>query len=384
MTLCDVPEQPVSTTVQHPPALPDGVPRLNAFYLYLSASCNLRCRHCWITPEFSGNKPLPGKTIDPEALRSAVTEARTLGLSSAKLTGGEPMLNPQFREIVDMLTKEGISMNMETNGTLMTAEMARHLKEKTNVSFISVSLDSPDPAEHDAFRGVKGAFARALQGLDYLADAGYTNSQVIMSVHRGNRDRIEELVRLAAEHKAASVKLNPVSRTGRGITMYEKGESLDFKESLALTRYVNEDLRRKSPIPVVLSMPPALMPFDELWRSKGKTCDCGVSGILGILGTGEIALCGIGQTIPELVYGQLGKDSIRDIWLSHPVILALRRDLDTFRDYPGICGSCIHARACRTGCVAHNYTHCGKLVAPNWLCEEADRQGVFPKSRMRG
>jgi SynChlorMet cassette radical SAM/SPASM protein ScmF len=379
-----MPEQPVSTTIQHPPALPDGVPRLNAFYLYLSASCNLRCRHCWITPEFSGNKPMPGKTIDPGALRSAITEAKTLGLSSAKLTGGEPMLHPQFREIVDMLTAEGISMNMETNGTLMTAEMARHLKEKTSVSFISVSLDSPDPAEHDAFRGVKGAFARAVQGLDYLAGAGYANLQVIMSVHRGNRDRMEELVGLAADHKAASVKFNPVSRTGRGIAMHEKGESLDFKESLELSRYVNDELRRKSPIPVVLSIPPALMPFNELWRSKGKTCDCGVSGILGILGTGEIALCGIGQTIPELVYGHLGKDSIREIWLSHPVILALRRDLDNVRDYPGICGSCIHARNCRTGCVAHNYTHCGRLVTPNWLCEEADQKGVFPKSRMRG
>ena len=211
-----------------PPALPEGVPRLNAFYLYLSASCNLRCRHCWITPEFSGNKPMPGKTIDPEALRLAVTEAKSLGLSSAKLTGGEPMIHPQFKEIVDMLTAERISMNMETNGTLMTAEMAHHLKEKTNVSFISVSLDSPDPAEHDAFRGVKGAFARALQGLDYLAGAGYTNSQVIMSIHRGNLNRMEELVRLAAEHKAASVKFNPVTSTGRGIAMHEKGESLDF------------------------------------------------------------------------------------------------------------------------------------------------------------
>ncbi|MGB9176205.1 MAG: radical SAM protein [Methanoregula sp.] len=383
MTLCDVPEQPVSTSLQRPPALPDGVPRLNAFYLYLSASCNLRCRHCWITPEFSGNKPMPGKTIDQRALHSAVTEAKTLGLSSAKLTGGEPMLHPQFEEIVDMLTEEGISMNMETNGTLMTAEMARHLKEKTNVSFISVSLDSPDPVEHDTFRGVKGAFSRALQGLDHLVDAGYTNSQVIMSIHRGNRDRMEELVRLAADHMAASVKFNPVSRTGRGIAMHEKGESLNFEESLALSRYVNDELRPSSPIPVLLSMPPALMPFNELWRSKGKTCDCGVSGILGILGTGEIALCGIGQTIPELVYGVLGRDSIREIWLNHPVILALRRDLDNARDYGGICGSCIHARKCRTGCVAQNYSYSGKLVAPNSLCNEADQRGVFPKSRLR-
>lgn len=382
MTLCDMPGVPASKDMPRPD-LPEGVPRLRSFYLYLSASCNLRCRHCWITPEFSGSTPLPGKTIDPGALRQAVTEAKTLGLAHAKLTGGEPMLHPRFPEIVDMLTAEGISLDMETNGTLVTAELARHLKEKTNVSFISVSLDSPDPAEHDAFLGVKGAHEKALRGLDLLVAAGYRNMQVIMSVHRGNRDRMEELVRLAAAHGAASVKFNPVSRTGRGIGMHERGEALGFDDCIAMSRYVTENLRPSAPIPVILSVPQALLPFGELWRTKGKNCDCGVSGVLGILGSGEIALCGIGQTIPELVYGHLGRDSIRKIWIDHPLIHTLRRELEDYRGYPGICGSCIHARSCRTGCVAHNYTSCGKLVAPNWLCAEAERRGLFPKNRIR-
>ena len=154
LTLCDLPEEPVLTEQQTRTIdLPEGVPRLRVFYLYLSASCNLRCRHCWITPVYSGGKPLPGKTIDPSALRDAITEAKTLGLCTAKLTGGEPLLHPQFKEVVEMLTAEGLSMNMETNGTLMTKEMAHFLKEKSKVSFISVSIDSPVPDEHDAFRG---------------------------------------------------------------------------------------------------------------------------------------------------------------------------------------------------------------------------------------
>jgi SynChlorMet cassette radical SAM/SPASM protein ScmF len=384
MTLCDIPEEPVSTgqparTID----LPEGVPMLHTFYIYMTASCNLRCRHCWIAPEFSGGKPVPGKTIDPAALRDAVIEAKTLGLSGAKLTGGEPMLHPQFKEIVELLTSEGLSMTMETNGTLMTRELAHFLKEKSNVNFISVSIDSPVPAEHDAFRGVKGAFDAAIRGLDFLVEAGYTNCQVIMAVHHGNRHQMEALVKLAAEHKAASVKFNPVSQSGRGIDMHERGETLDFSERIELFRYVNEELRPKAPVAVLLSMPPALTPFSELWRTKGMSCDCGVSGILGILGSGEIALCGIGQTIPELVYGHLGKDSIREIWLNNPVILGLRRDLRNISEYPGICGSCIHARSCRTGCVANNYGYSGKLVFPQRLCDEAERQGVFPENRMR-
>ena len=83
------------------------------------------------------------------------------------------------------------------------------------------------------------------------------------------------------------------------------------------------------------------------------------------------------------MYGRLGETSIRDIWLNNPVIQGLRKDLQDVDNYPGICGNCIHARTCRTGCVANNYGYGGKLVSPPWLCDEVARRGVFPKSRMR-
>ena len=192
MSLCDLPAEMSVTPSKLD--LPDGVPALTAFYLYMSNTCNLRCRHCWITPGFGDGKSTPGDFVDPLVLRQAVVEAKTLGLCSVKLTGGEPMLHPRFMEIADMLTAEGMSMDMETNGTLMTAEKARHLKEKTKVSFVSVSLDGPDARSHDSFRGVPGAFDATLRGLDCLVSAGYKNCQVIMSVHKGNRHQVEEVV----------------------------------------------------------------------------------------------------------------------------------------------------------------------------------------------
>jgi SynChlorMet cassette radical SAM/SPASM protein ScmF len=360
----------------------DGrVPPLRAFYLYLSNGCNLHCRHCWITPKLVNGEPSPGDMIDFEALHKAVVEAKSLGLRSAKLTGGEPMLHPRFVAIADMLTTEGLTMDLETNGTLITEEAARHLKEKTKLSFISVSLDGPDAASHDAFRRKAGAFDAALRGLDHLVNAGYRNCQVIMSVHLGNLHQIEAVVSLAAKHGAASVKLNPVTRTGRGAAMHERGEALAFADYFALADRLTTELRPNAPINIVLNLPPGLAALGDLVRTQGRTGDCGVLGVLGILGTGEIALCGIGQTYPELVYGRLGETSIRDIWLSHPTILALRRDLKNPDALPGICARCVFARSCRTGCVADNYVHTGRLVAPNWLCAEADRQGSFPSVR---
>lgn len=381
MDLCDVPD--LSSCEGEALHLPEGVPPLRSFYLYLSTGCNLRCRHCWIDPTFVDGKPSPGEVIDIDLLRQAVVEAKPLGLCAAKLTGGEPMLHPRFMEVVDMLTSQGLALDMETNGTLLTAESARHLKEETNVNFVSVSIDGSNPKTHDSFRGVPGAFDSALKGLAHLVEAGYDNVQVIMSLHRMNTDQIDDLVNLSAKLGAGSVKLNPVTKGGRGTEIHKRGEALNFNEIMHIADHVYGDLQKRSPIRIVLKLSPALTPIPEMMRGGGCPGDCNVRHILGILGTGEIALCGIGRTFPELVYGFLGRDSIREIWLHHPEILRLRWGFDDIDSFPEMCKKCVHIRTCRTGCVAQNYVEYGKHLYPEMVCIEAENLGIFPITRKK-
>jgi SynChlorMet cassette radical SAM/SPASM protein ScmF len=379
--LCDCTEID-NTKNQAKPDLPEGVPVLRSFYLYMSDSCNLRCRHCWITPTFVDGKPSTGEVVDIELLRQAVNEAKPLGLTGAKLTGGEPMIHPKFREISRMLSEEGLSLNMETNGTLIDENMARFLKEETKISFISISLDSINEDSHDKFRGVKGAYKAALNGLKCLVDAGYKNVQIIMSPHKGNVKEVEELVKLAASKGAGSVKLNPVTNNGRGILMHERNETLSIQEILKLSDFVRGPLKKTSPIPVIINIPLSLKPLKEL-VANSNAGDCGVDHILGILGSGTVALCGIGRTMPELVYGKLGQDSIRDIWLNHPAVVRLRNDLMDFANYPELCRNCIFMRKCRTGCVVQNYSNFGRLLWPHTMCLEAHETGRFLDSRKK-
>lgn len=382
MPLCEpqmTPDPSSDSSIQLPP----GVPRLHSFYLYLTSGCNLACRHCWVKPRFIGGRPDPQECIDPELLFAAVTEAKTLGLTHAKLTGGEPLFHPRFRDIALGLSALGIEMNMETNGVLLTPELASFMKNETKISFVSVSLDENEPELHDAFRGVKGAFDATIRGLDALRTAGYRNTQVIMSVHRGNVGKIESVVRLAEAHGAESVKFNPVMDSGRGMQMTDRGETLGIPELLDLEKFVYGPLKEKTAVKrLILNIPPAIRTFSILMETGGCTGDCGVTGILGILGTGEIAMCGIGQTVPSLVYGRFG-DSITNIWLKHPKLQALRREMDDTRHYPGICGDCLMAVSCRTGCVANNYTEGEGMVRPGKQCQEAADLGLFPAHRRR-
>jgi SynChlorMet cassette radical SAM/SPASM protein ScmF len=359
--------------------LPEGVPPLRAFYLYMTTGCNLCCRHCWITPTFVDGEPSPGKFISLELLRQAVSEAKPLGLCSVKLTGGEPLIHPEFREIALFLQQQGIRVDMESNGTLIDAPMARFLHDEASVWFVSVSLDSIDPAKHDDFRGVRGSYDAALRGIKNLVGAGY-RPQVIMSPHRGNVNEVESMVHLAEELNAGSVKFNPVTNAGRGRQMHEHGEALEYEEYRQLLRFVNGDLQSRSRLRLAISAPPALLTADDLLHNRWRGV-CNVANIMGLLGSGDMALCGIGSSVPALRYGRLVEDTLRDVWESAPLLHEIRKGL--LGPFPGICDDCIHASFCRTGCLAMNYMDSGKLFAPSPWCEEAAHRGEFPQTRRK-
>ena len=359
-------------------AMPPDVPALRMFYLYLSAGCNLHCRHCWITPTFVHGKPVPGECLDFDLLKGAVAEAKPMGLSAAKLTGGEPVLHPEFLRIADFLSAEGLDLTMETNATLIDRDMAVHLREKTKLVRVAASMDSPDEEQHDRFRGLRGAHAAAVRGIGHLVAAGI-RPQIIMSVYRENASRIEALIELAIRLGASSVKFNPVTPSGRGAEIHRQGQGLSFDELMELIHRIRGPLQDRYPIRLGAMVPPAMATVGELLRYGGDGSGCNVRHILGILGTGEMALCGIGRNLPELCFGRLGKDSLREVWLTHPVLRRMRKDLEG--PFPGVCGDCLHAGRCMTHCLAQNYEFTGKLVNVSPLCAEAERRGIFPATR---
>jgi len=87
-----------------------------------------------------------------------------VGVPLILFTGGEPLAIPDFFQIAARAGELGIKLVLSTNGTLITPEAAKRLKELGFV-YVGVSLDSIDERFHDMFRGRLGASPRRSPGL---------------------------------------------------------------------------------------------------------------------------------------------------------------------------------------------------------------------------
>ncbi len=350
---------------------------LRTIYFYLTEGCNLRCRHCWIQPKYQ-NKEFLYPSLDLKVFKDIIEQALPIGLSSVKLTGGEPLLHPDIHKIIDHLRTLDLRVIMETNGVLCTPEIARKLK-KCKYPFISVSLDGTDAKTNDWVRGVEGSFDQAVKGIQNLVKAEH-KPQIIMTLMRRNKDQVEDMLRLAESLDVGSVKYNILQPMARGKKMHKEGEALDIEELIELGKWVEHTLSPSTNIRLHYSHPPAFRSLGNMFGRSGDGCSvCGIFHILGVLSDGSYALCGIGETVPEFVFGNASKDRLEDIWKNSPVLKEIREKMP--ERLKGICHDCLMKNSCLGNCVAQNYYLSKDLLAPYWFCEEAEKRNLFPETR---
>jgi SynChlorMet cassette radical SAM/SPASM protein ScmF len=361
-------------TKAHRLDLPPGVPPLTSLYMYIAGSCNLACRHCWIEPDYQADNR-KGKFIKLEYVKKAIKEAKPLGLRTVKLTGGEPMLHPKFKNIVDYIDSQEIGIVMETNGTLINDGMAKFLKQKKFFNFVSVSVDGAKSETHDKMRGVRGSQKKVISGIRSLVEYGF-KPQIICTLHKNNVSEMEAIIKMATDLGCGSVKFNHIQKIGRGESLFPN-IGLTVKEIIPLYKKIGRDFKAKYPIQIHFDIPLAFFSIDELLKSSISRC--AVKNILGILSGGEMALCGIGVTIPELVFGRIGIDPIKDVWANHDFLKKLRSEIPS--GLKGICKNCLFRELCIGCCIANNYHQSGKITSSYYFCKEADKMGLFPSGK---
>lgn len=360
----------------------DRTPALAAIYVNPTDRCNLRCRHCWLSPGHmpagpggESRRPACEGGLSAAVMRDVVEQALPLGLHTVKLTGGEPFLRQDLMDFIALFHEKGLQVDIETNATLIDASTAQDLR-RYEVRSVSVSLDGARGETHDPFRGVEKAFDAALEGIGHLRTCGL-DIQIIMSLHRGNAGEVEALALLAAELGAGSLKINPVLPIGRGREMYHRDRTLSAAELLTLARRVRTELQPRVKVPLHFCLPVAFQPLGVIM--DGGHGECALFNILGIVENGDISFCGIQKVEQGLVMGNIHRDRIADIWRHHPLLKALREDVP--RRLEGICGRCFFKKVCLGSCRACAYHMERRMTAPYWLCQEAFEEGLFPATR---
>lgn len=132
----------------------------------ITKRCNLKCLHCYVDAG-----PADSSELTTEEALDVVDQMAEIGVPMVIFSGGEPLLRPDFFDVASYAGSKGIKLVISTNGTLISKEVAKRLKD-LGFYYVGISLDSVDEEYHDYFRGVKGAFASALLGIKNAVNAG--------------------------------------------------------------------------------------------------------------------------------------------------------------------------------------------------------------------
>ena len=145
-----------------------GVPVSATFEL--TPRCNLRCRMCYVrlTPEQMA--PI-GRELTASEWLDFAAQAKEAGLVFLLLTGGEPTLRPDFPEIYEGLSSMGLSISINTNGTLLTPQL-RDLWHRLPPAQVNVTLYGLSREDYQAVCGDGNAFDRMEDALRWLKQEG--------------------------------------------------------------------------------------------------------------------------------------------------------------------------------------------------------------------
>ncbi|WP_018084947.1 radical SAM/SPASM domain-containing protein [Desulfurispora thermophila] len=191
----------------------------------MTRSCNLHCRHCYSSSE---TKQYAGEMSTREG-RQFIEQLAAFRVPVLLLSGGEPLTRPDFFDLVQYALQLGIRVTVSTNGTLITPDMARQLKQ-AGVGYVGISLDGLAEV-NDRFRGRRGAFQMALDGIRNCLAAGQRVG-LRFTINRHNYQQVDDIFHLVKEENISRICFYHLVYSGRGSSMVE--EDISHQETRAV------------------------------------------------------------------------------------------------------------------------------------------------------
>ena len=182
--------------------------------------CNLRCVHC-----YAHSKDMEYENeLSTEEGMSLIDDLADFGCPVILFSGGEPLMRKDLPELAGYARSKGIRAVISTNGTLITEEMAKKLKD-IGLSYVGISLDGMKET-NDMFRGQEGSFEKALQGLHNCQKEGIKVG-LRFTINRHNVHDIPAIFDLMEKENIPRICFYHLVYSGRGSEMVNEDLSLE-------------------------------------------------------------------------------------------------------------------------------------------------------------
>ena len=313
-------------------------PPLRNLFLELTLRCNERCIHCG--SRCGEHDDVPELTLGQ--YRKILDDVkRDFGTKQVELdvTGGEPLLRRDFYDIMSYARSLGFRWGMTSNATLIDDRAAHRLYE-SGMKTISVSIDGLEKT-HDSLRGMDGAFSRAMRGIDALIrHGGFQHIQITTVVNHRNFGELPELFELMRETDIDSWRVINIEPIGRALDTPEL--MLTDDEYRMLFDFIMD--KRMEGYPVTYGCSHFLgAEYERQVRDWYFLCNAGIY-TASIASNGDILACLDIERRPELVQGNILRDSLKDVWENR--FSVFRSDLS---DRNGKCRECEQCGFCHGG-----------------------------------
>ncbi|MBN2736631.1 MAG: 12,18-didecarboxysiroheme deacetylase [Spirochaetales bacterium] len=171
--------------------------------------CNLKCIHCYSQ---SRNQEYSDELTTEEGF-ALIDDLARFGSPVLLFSGGEPLMRPDLFELIARARSRGMRAVLSTNGTLITKEIAQKLKD-FDLSYVGISFDGLEKI-HDSFRGKKGAFKEALEGLRNCKEAGIKVG-LRFTMNKKNVEDIPGIFQLVRDENIPRICFYHLVYSGRG------------------------------------------------------------------------------------------------------------------------------------------------------------------------
>ena len=165
-----IPVEPPITEYLHAKAARQGIPLSGTFEL--TPLCIMNCRMCYVRMSREQQEAIRPLRTAAQWLELG-RQAKEQGLLYLLLTGGEPFLRPDFREILAGLHQMGLLISINSNGTLIDESVVRWLKETPPVRINITLYGASDETYGRLCRNPQG-FTQVTRAIRLLGEAGIT------------------------------------------------------------------------------------------------------------------------------------------------------------------------------------------------------------------